>query len=114
MLDDGEQHSRSEQSVRMALLFQFRRHNDVEEQVCVTIDQTGKQSCAAEIDRFDVGGSASLHLRRRANFLDLAVFNQHGGGRNDPVRGSTSRPAFTRVFEAGTSAATCPATKRRT
>src|SRR5438132_692703 len=31
-----------------------------------------------------------------------------------PVRGSTSRPAFTRVFEAGTSAATCPATKRRT
>src|SRR5437588_10973016 len=31
-----------------------------------------------------------------------------------PVRGSTSRPAFTRVFEAGTSAAACPATKRKT
>ena len=53
--------------------------------MCVTVDQARQQSCATHIDRFNVAGRVSLHLRSRSDFLDLTVFNQHGGGRNDPA-----------------------------
>ena len=65
----------------MTCPLRFRRRNDVEKQVRVAVDQARQQRRAAEIDRFDVAGRVRLHLQRRTNFLDLAVFNQHGCGR---------------------------------
>src|SRR5438309_8173927 len=47
----------------------------------VTVNQTRKQSCVAEIDRLNVTRRMSLHLCGGTNFFDFAVFNQHVRGR---------------------------------
>src|SRR5213078_1413084 len=49
----------------------------------MAVNQTWQHGSVAEIDCFDVAGRVSLNLWRRTNFFDLAVFNQHRGGRKD-------------------------------
>jgi hypothetical protein len=44
----------------------------------MTVNQPGQQGCAAEINGTDAGRRIRLHSRRRTDFLDLAVFNEHG------------------------------------
>jgi len=64
----------------VALDFGFWGHNNIYEQVRVTINQSGEQSRTAQIDGLDAR-RMRLHLLRRTNLLDLAVFNEHGCGR---------------------------------
>ena len=47
----------------------------------VTVNQPGQQGRAAQIDCLDAGWRVRLHSRRRTDFLDLAVLDQHGRGR---------------------------------
>ena len=63
----------------------FRRgwDYDVEKQVRVTVNQSGQQGHAAQIDGLGASRRVRLHPSRRANFLDLAVLNQHGRWRED-------------------------------
>jgi hypothetical protein len=53
----------------------------LEKQVGVTVNQPSQQSGISQIDGLHANGRMRPHLRRRTNILDLAVFNQHGGGR---------------------------------
>ncbi|PYX53624.1 MAG: hypothetical protein DMG76_25140 [Acidobacteria bacterium] len=64
----------------MASDFCFWGHNDVEKQVRMTVNQSGKQSRTAQIDRLDAR-RMRLYLRGRTYLLDLAIFNEHGCGR---------------------------------
>ena len=67
----------------MAILLYFGQDNDVHKQVGMAINQAGQQRGTAQIDDFDSGRRGGPQLRRRTNLLDLAVFNQHGGGCED-------------------------------
>ena len=67
----------------MPILLYFRQDNDVHKQVRMAINQAGQQRGTAQIDNFDSGRRGGLQLRRRTNLLDLALFNQHGCGRED-------------------------------
>ena len=58
----------------------FRWSNRINQQVGVTVNYPGQQCCAAQIDCLKAGRRLRLHLRRRTDLLDLAAFNQHGGG----------------------------------
>ena len=72
----------------------FRRHDYVEKQVGVGINQTGQYGGAAQINGLDAGRRVSLQLRRSTNLFDLSVSISTAAGESTfPVRGSGS-PSF--------------------
>ena len=92
-LYDRQQQARSEVAVEMARALGFWRHNYVEQQVSMTVNQSGQQGGTAKINGVDARRRVSLHPRREANLLDLAVFNQHGRGRKHVSRPWVEQPA---------------------
>ncbi len=57
----------------------FLRHDHIEQQACIAIDQAGDQRGAGEIDDLDRCGSLILHLCGRAHALDLAALDENRG-----------------------------------
>jgi len=55
------------------------RHNHVEKQMRVTVNQSGQESGVAQINCLRTGGHVALELRRRADLFDLSIFDQYGG-----------------------------------
>jgi hypothetical protein len=80
-LDDREQQSRGELGVVSIPEFRLSGHCGVQKQVRVAVDQPGHEGRAAEIDPLDAGRRVGLHLRWRADLLDLVSLDQHGGRR---------------------------------
>jgi hypothetical protein len=74
-LHNSEEHPGSKLAIEVACDLGFRRDNHIKKQMCVAVDQTGQQGGAPQIDGLHAR-CMRLHLRRRTNLFDLAVFNQ--------------------------------------
>jgi hypothetical protein len=77
---DCKQQRRSKITVVPARTLLFCGHSYVEKQVGVTVNQPRHQGCAAQINSSETCRCMRLHLGRRTNLLDLAVFNQDRRG----------------------------------
>ena len=94
---DGQQQPRSKKSVSMAVLLRFGRHNDVKKQVRVAVNQSRQQGCGCrESMIFAPAGTAICEDEPTCLILSPSI-RTAAGASTFPVRGSSSRAAFTRV-----------------